>query len=80
MSKEKSTNYLELKIGGDILEIVGKQVARLKRKTGEIETIDVAYLEKYTKIYATVMGVIKDADAGKLSDDEIAALAGDETK
>jgi hypothetical protein len=74
----KSNSFKEQQIAEDILDILTKQISKLK-KVKEFGPGEVAYLEKYTKIYATVMSAQeKNQDAfGKMSDEEIDALAGE---
>lgn len=74
MAEDKITEHL---IVDDIKKILAREVKELKRKKDILNPVEVAALEKYSRILATVIGISKEIekDLSKLTDEELDALA-----
>jgi phage terminase small subunit len=72
-----SNKFMEQAIAEDIKEIVRREVALLKDK-GQLDGNDAVKLEKYAKIYSTLMSShredLKHGVFGNMSDEELESL------
>jgi phage terminase small subunit len=77
------TKFIEQETPEDIHEIVRREVTRLKNKPS-LENNDVAVLEKLSKIYSVLMASyredLKHGIFGKLSEDQLKELVGEDSE